>query len=141
MNTTKVLEKVFGTDYSNKQEIETAYQKAFDEMMNERDEEKVKIQAKFHPSQKYEQVFKKELTEIFGLGVHQIGEKEITLQPGLIDNMYELKSLLQAYFENPELDSWVDDLKATQQEKGYKPGWVWYRIKEKHGEFVASLLS
>ena len=141
MNTRMILEKVFGDEFPHREAIAQAYQKAIDEMMSQRDPDRVKLQLDFLPSQVYNNVFKAEMIAIFGEGAHQVGKKEILLKRGHIDQMAELSDLMRAYFINPELDTWVEKLKATQQEKGYKPGWVWYQIKNKHGAFVANVLA
>lgn len=139
MNTNRVLEKIFGPNYQHQKEIEAALQRAYDEMMSQRtdDEHKRKFQATFAPSDAYHS-FRSELTKIFGKGEHEVGKAHLILHPNMADDTLMVEVLLQAYFNNPELDNWVDGIRKTQQEKGYKPGWVWYQIKNKTHAIVAN---
>lgn len=82
------------------------------------------------------------LAEIYGQGKTRIGDREVNLSGSLtVTGIEDLKFYMITLYTNPDLHERAAALVEKAQASGYKPGWVWYQLKDLYGDMVANLLA
>jgi len=137
-----VVEKFFGTDCDKNDAVVQLIEKVIDEA----DEKVARCSGNAYVFESAENQIRwswfSGMQELFG--TEKVTVNGIDLHFTCVNDVNgteQLRFYVTQLFRHRDLHESVSGLQQIAKEKNYKPGWVWYRLAEKHGKLVASLLA
>ena len=140
-NIKTTVEKILGTDYEKCAEVAQIIEDVIAEADAYVASKPNNQYAKSSASDGIARSWFKKMSAIYGQEPVTVNGREISfVSQACLTGIDELRFYAQELFADPNMHETASELRKLATERGYKAGWVWYRLSEKYGKIVAELL-
>jgi len=140
-NIRATVEKILGTNYEKTAEVAQVIEDVIAEADAYVASKPHNPYAKSVASTNIASSWFKRMSALFGREPVTVNGREISfVSQACLTGIDELRFYAQQLFADPDMHETASELRKLATERGYKQGWVWYRLSEKYGKIVTELL-